>query len=196
MTDRFARRRVLRAALAAPLVVAGVAVAPRASHAAIFPFIPNHYTFSQKDVQRAVARKFPYQRAVAQLFSLTLANPVVALLADANRVAVTMDAHLASPFLTRPVDGALTLSSQLAYDPGSLSVTLKDPSVDRVDVGANVAQYAQQIDAAATLAATQLLANYPIYTFKPEQLQFAGQHFEPGTITILSNGIRVQIVER
>jgi hypothetical protein len=41
-----------------------------------------------------------------------------------------------------------------------------------------------------------LLANYPIYTFQPEQLQFAGVNYEPGTITILTNGIRVQIVEK
>jgi leucyl-tRNA synthetase len=39
--------------------------------------------------------------------------------------------------------------------------------------------YAQQVGAAAGLLATQVLTNYPIYTFKPEQLQFAGR--EPFT---------------
>ncbi|MCQ4438562.1 hypothetical protein NO135_26495, partial [Clostridioides difficile] len=56
--------------------------------------------------------------------------------------------------------------------------------------------YAQQVGAAAGLLATQLLPTYPIYTFKPEQLQFAGVNYEPGTITILTNGIRVAIVEK
>ena len=215
MIERFTRRRLLRALLAAPLAVpmavatvvppavplgvslaVSLAAAPGAAHAGIFPFIPDHYTFSQDQVQGAVARKFPYRRSVAQVFELTLANPVVGLRADVNRVVVTVDAHLGSPFLARPVDSVLSLSSELAYDAPSRSVVLRNPNVEHVDVGGDAAPYAQEINAAASVAVTQLLANYPIYTFKPDQLQFAGQQYEPGTITILSNGIRVQIVEK
>jgi hypothetical protein len=94
------------------------------------------------------------------------------------------------------VSGVLTLSSQLEYDPQSRSVVLRSPNVDNVSVDGNAQVYAQQINAAAALMATQLLANYPVYTFKPEQLQFAGVNYEPGTITVLTNGIRVQIVEK
>ena len=95
-----------------------------------------------------------------------------------------------------PVDGVFTLSSELAYDAASKSVVLKSPSVDNVSVSGQAQAYTQQINAAAAVLATQLLTNYPIYTFKPEQLQFAGVNYEPGTITILTNGIRVQIVEK
>lgn len=118
------------------------------------------------------------------------------MLPDANRVQVKLDARFASPFLQQPVDGVFTLSSELAYDAASRSVILKSPSVDNVSVSGEAQMYTQQINAAAALLATQLLTNYPIYTFKPEQLQFAGANYEPGTITILTNGIRVQIVER
>lgn len=162
----------------------------------IFPFIPNHYTFSQQQVQDAVQRKFPYHRSVQQLFEVTLTNPVVTLLPDRNRVAVRVDAHLESPLMQEPVNGTFTLSSELAYDAPSRSVILKSPSVDSVDMAGSAAIYAQQVNAVAAVAATQLLANYPIYTFKPDQLQFAGVNYEPGTITILTNGIRVQIVEK
>ncbi|HEX3378342.1 MAG TPA: DUF1439 domain-containing protein, partial [Paraburkholderia sp.] len=115
---------------------------------------------------------------------------------DANRVSVKLDARFVSPFLQQPVDGVFTLSSELAYDAASRSVILKSPTVDNVSVNGQAQMYTQQINAAAGLLATQLLTNYPIYTFKPEQLQFAGVHYEPGTITILTNGIRVQIVEK
>nr|WP_227875413.1 MULTISPECIES: DUF1439 domain-containing protein [Paraburkholderia] len=162
----------------------------------IFPFIPDHYTFSRQQVQDAVQRKFPYHRSVQQLFDVTLTNPVVTLLPDRNRVAVRVDAHLESPLMQEPVSGAFTLSSELAYDAPSRSVILKSPTVDSVDMAGSAAVYAQQVNAVAAMAATQLLANYPIYTFKPDQLQFAGVNYEPGTITILTNGIRVQIVEK
>jgi hypothetical protein len=174
----------------------GVTVSLAACAASTFPFIPSHYTFSQQQVQEAVQRKFPYQRTISQVFQVQLANPVVGFLPDTNRVSIRLDAHLASPFLQEPVDGVFTLSSELAYDEASKSVVLKSPNVDNVNVSGGAQAYTQQINAAAALLATQLLSNYPIYTFKPEQLQFAGVNYEPGTITILTNGIRVQIVEK
>ena len=174
----------------------GITVSLAACAASTFPFIPSHYTFSQQQVQEAVQRKFPYQRTISQVFQVQLANPVVGFLPDANRVSIRLDAHLASPFLQEPVDGVFTLSSELAYDEASKSVVLKSPNVDSVNVSGGAQAYTQQINAAAALLATQLLNNYPIYTFKPDQLQFAGVSYEPGTITILTNGIRVQIVEK
>jgi len=187
-----ARRRFLLASAATGAAVLSLS----ACAASIFPFIPDHYTFSQQQVQDAVQRKFPYQRTVSQVFDVALSHPVVGFLPDANRVSVKLDAHLASPFMPQPVDGVFTLSSELAYDPASKSVVLKSPNVDNVSVSGDAQAYTQQINAAAAVLATQLLSNYPIYTFKPEQLQFAGVSYEPGTITILTNGIRVQIVEK
>jgi hypothetical protein len=197
MTDvvRSHRRKFVRT-----VVTLGAAAAFAAPFSACasrtFPFIPDHYTFSQRQVQAAVARKFPYRRDVSQLFDLALTNPVVGFAPDANRVLITVDAHVASPFLQDPVDGALTLSSRLEYDGAQHAVVLRSPSVDHVDVAGEARAYRQQIEAAGALAAAQWLDGYPIYTFKPEELQFAGATFEPGTITILTNGIRVQIVEK
>ena len=187
-----ARRRFLLAACAA----AGVSVSLAACAASTFPFIPDHYTFSPQQVQEAVQRKFPYQRTVSQVFDVALTNPVVGFLPDTNRVSVKLDARLASPFMPQPVNGVFTLSSELAYDATMRAVVLKQPTVDNVTVSGDAQAYTQQINAAAAVLATQLLTNYPIYTFKPEQLQFAGVNYEPGTITILTNGIRVQIVEK
>jgi hypothetical protein len=186
------RRRFLLAAAAA----AAITMSLTACATSTFPFIPSHYTFSQQQVQEAVQRKFPYQRTIQQVFDVALTNPVVGFLPDSNRVSVQLNARLASPFLRQPVDGVFTLSSELAYDEASKSVVLKSPNVDSVNVSGDAQAYTQQINAAAAVLATQLLTNYPIYTFKPEQLQFAGVNYEPGTITILTNGIRVQIVEK
>ena len=197
MTDvvRSHRRKFVRTVLALAAGV-GLAVPFAACATRTFPFIPDHYTFSQRQVQAAVARKFPYRRTVSQLADLSLTNPVVGFAPDANRVTIRVDAHVASPFLQDPVDGVLTLSSRLEYDGAQHAVVLRSPSVDHVDVAGEARAYRQQIEAAGALAAAQWLDGYPIYTFKPDELQFAGATFEPGTITILTNGIRVQIVEK
>jgi hypothetical protein len=191
-----AKRMSRRAFLLAACAAAGTAMSVGACATGIFPFIPDHYTFSQQQVQDAVQRKFPYRHHVQQLFEVSLMNPVVTLLPDRNRVAVRLDAQLASPLIRQPVNGVFTLSSELAWDSASRAVVLKSPSVDSVDMQGDAAPYGQQVGAVAALAATELLNNYPIHTFKPEQLQFAGVNYEPGTITILTNGIRVQIVEK
>ncbi|MDP9153780.1 MAG: DUF1439 domain-containing protein [Pseudomonadota bacterium] len=191
------RRRFLLAALGgAGAVALGTQPGKPARAASIFPFIPDHYTFSRAEVQDAVQRKFPFQRTASQIFDVTLANPLVGLAPDRNRITVRVDARLATPFMPNPVTGVFTLSSQLAYDAASHSVILMSPTVDDTQVTGDAAQYTQQINAAGAVMATQFLDRYPIYTFKSEQLQFAGVNYEPGTITVLTNGIRVQIVEK
>jgi hypothetical protein len=187
------RRRFLLVALGG---AGAVALGTQGCSAAIFPFIPDHYTFTQAQVQDAVQRKFPFQRTASQIFDVTLSNPLVGLAPDRNRVTIRLDARLATPFMPNPVTGVFTLSSQLTYDAPSHSVILMSPTVDGVQVSGDAAQYTQQINAVGAVMATQFLDRYPIYTFKPEQLQFAGVNYEPGTITVLTNGIRVQIVEK
>jgi len=187
------RRRFLLAALGG---AGAVALGTQGCAASTFPFIPDHYTFSQAQVQDAVQRKFPLQRTASQIFDVMLSNPLVGLAPDRNRITVRLDARLATPFMPNPVTGIFTLSSQLAYDAASHSVILMSPTVDDAQVSGEAAQYNQQINAVGAVVATQLLDRYPIYTFKPEQLQFAGVNYEPGTITVLTNGIRVQIVEK
>jgi len=189
---RLSRRTLVLAALS----VAAAGVSLTACATATFPFIPDQYTFSRRQVQDAVQRKFPYRRSVQQLFDVALTHPVVALQPERNRVAVRVDVRLDSPLMQQPVDGAFTMSSELAYDSAGRAVILRSPSVDSVDVDGDAAAYAAQINAVAALVATQLLNGYPVYTFKPDQLQFAGVRYEPGTITVLTNGIRVQIVEK
>src|SRR5260370_39461895 len=186
------RRRFLLAALGG----AGAVTLGTQACASIFQFIPDHYTFSQAQVQDAVQRKFPLERTASQIFDVTLSNPLVGRAPERNRITVRLDARLATPFMPNPVTGVFTLSSQLTYDAPSHSVILLSPTVDDAQVSGEAAQYNQQINAVGAVMATQFLDRYPIYTFKPEQLQFAGVNYEPGTITVLTNGIRVQIVEK
>jgi hypothetical protein len=187
------RRRFLLVALGG---ASAVALGTQGCAAAIFPFIPDHYTFSQAQVQQAVQRKFPLQRTASQIFDVTLSDPLVGLAPDRNRVTIRLNARLATPFMPEPVTGVFTLSSQLTYDAPSHAVILSSPTVDNAQVAGDAAQYNQQINAAGAALAAQFLDRYPIYTFKPEELQFAGVNYEPGTITVLTNGIRVQIVEK
>jgi hypothetical protein len=189
MPSSFRSRRLLLTALLTACAAPGVRATPT------FPFIPDHYTFSREQVQGAIARKFPYEKRVAQLFEIRLTDPTVGLRPETNRIAVTVNASISSPLTPAPIDGRFTLTSQIVYDATASAVVLHEPRVEQVDFPA-AAGYGDEVNAAAGLLAAQLLADYPIYRFKPDQLSFAGISLAPGTITVVPQGVRVQIVER
>jgi len=162
----------------------------------VFPFIPDHYTFTRAEAQSALDRKFPFHRHYGQLIDITLSNPVLVLHPESNSVSIALNADFSSPLLAQPVTGGFALNSQLEYDATRHAVVLKQPSLERIDLGTLPGVDPQQLNAAASLLATQLLAHYPVYVFKPDQLSFSGVHYEPGAIHVEADGIRIQIVEQ
>ncbi|WP_454765587.1 DUF1439 domain-containing protein [Cupriavidus campinensis] len=154
----------------------------------------NEYTFSQSQLQAALERKFPFNKRYMELFDIQLANPQLALDAARNRVTVQFDATIDNRlFFRQPLTGRFALDSALRYDPPTHSLVLQDPEVKQFDVQGMPAQFARQLNALGGILSEQLLQDYPLYTFKPEQLRLAGSNAEPGTITVLPDGINVKI---
>lgn len=162
----------------------------------IFLFVSGRYTFPVQKIQAAVEKKFPYEQQLLQLFKLKLTQPQITLQPKTNRLAIALNAHISSPFMAQPVTGQFTLSSELAYDRVSRSVVLKHPQIEHLQLDGMEDEYRRQVNTAAALLASQLLDNYPIYAFKPDQLLFAHVNYEPSTITVVSDGMRIQLVER
>ena len=188
--------RVLRRRFLQLGVFTGLATVLTLGACQVFPFIPDHYTFSQRDAQSAVERKFPYQRNFGQLMTVNLSHPVLMLHPETNSVTIALNADFQSPLLRHPASGSFAVNSQLEYDPARAAVVLRSPKLERIDVGDISGEDAQQLNAVASVLATQLLDHYPIYTFKPQQLSFAGVTYQPGEIRVESHGIRVAIIEK
>ena len=177
------------------LAAAGIATAAAATAwlAACGGFM-NEYTFSQSQLQSALDRKFPFNKRYMELFDIQLANPQLALDPARNRVTVQFDATIDNRlFFRQPLTGRFALDSALRYDPPSHSLVLQDPEVRQFDVQGMPAQFSRQLNALGGILSEQLLQGYPLYTFKPEQLRLAGAPAEPGTITVLPDGINVKI---
>lgn len=173
---------------------AAVAVAIAAVLVACMPtgWTGDGYTFSRGQMQDALARKFPFQRRFLGFFDVTLSNPQVSLDPARNRIAIQADARVESGLFREPLTGPLAVSSGLHYDAPTRSIRLDQPSVDRFDLQNVPGGVGPQISAIGSLIAGQLLNDYAVYTFKPEQLKVAGIAVEPGTITVLPEGVHVQ----
>ncbi|VVE67246.1 hypothetical protein PCA31118_02528 [Pandoraea captiosa] len=185
---RVSRRRWLTMTGAAA-VAAGLAAC------AGLPF-GNDYTFSESQLQRALERKFPFDRRVLAVLDVNLSHPRLTLLPDRNRLAVAVDATVTHPLGGAPLTGTLAIDSALAYDPATLSVVLRDPEVETFTIDGLPERWSRQLNAAGALIATQLLQGAPIYTFKPEQLNIGGAIRQPGAITVLAHGVNVKFDTR
>ena len=152
------------------------------------------YTFGQQELQSTIARQFPRTLRYMQLFEVTLSNPRLSMNSHSNRVISVVDLQIDNKLLmSKPVNGTLSLSSALKYDAAMRAVRLEQPVVEKIEVNGVPPQFAGQLNAIGNAAAEQILKNYPIYSFKPEQLELNGKRFEPGNITVVDNGIKVEI---
>ncbi|MBB5201275.1 DUF1439 domain-containing protein [Glaciimonas immobilis] len=156
----------------------------------------NDYTLPLPVLQRAIEQQFPATLQYAQIFEIYLSHPRLAMNVAENRIVTVLNLKVISNLLlATPITGTLTLSSRLKYDPPTRAIRLDAPRVDRVDVGSVGAQYSQQLNAIGAVVAEQVLNNYPIYTFKPDELRLGQKTFEPGTITMQADSIVVQVKE-
>jgi hypothetical protein len=153
----------------------------------------SEYTFTRQELETGVKSQFPQTMRYLQVVDVRLSNPELALDPAKNRVITKVKAHVSSPFLAAPVDALLTISSGLKYDAAARAVRLDRPVVERIDAPGLPPATVQQLNDIGKTAAEQALANYPLYTFKPEELQLNGQQFEPGAITVTAEGLKVEI---
>lgn len=163
---------------------------------ATFPFIPTHYTFTLPQIQQAVARRFPIRRQVSGLLNLLVDQPMVGTRPEQNRMAVAAHAHIESPLLQAPADGRFSVTAGASYDAQRLAVVLRQPAIESLDFPDLNPAYQGEVRAALDLAVAQLLEGYPLHTFKPEELSFAGVRYAPADITVERTGVRVKIVEQ
>ncbi len=192
----FARFFTLRRRLLQVCVFLGLISTLTLGACQVFPFIPNHYTFTRAEAQAALDRKFPFHKRYGQLVAIDLSHPVLMLHPESNSVSIAVNAEFDSPLLDQPVTGSFALNSQLEYDAGRHAVVLQQPTLEHLDLTQVPGVDPRQLNAIASAAATELLAHEPVYVFKPEQLTFGGVHYRPGEIRVEPNGIRVQIVEQ
>jgi hypothetical protein len=151
------------------------------------------YLFSKQELDSGIQSYFPRDLAYLQLVQVRLSHPELALDVPGNRVITKLNAHVGSPFLAAPLDALLTISSGLKYDAATRAIRLDRPVLERIDAPGLPAAYAAQMNDIGKTAAAQALAGYPLYTFKPEELQMNGQQFEPGAITVTADGVKVEI---
>lgn len=182
---RFSRRHLCLAALGATL--------PWRAGAA-FDFWASEYTATRSELQAMIARQFPMSQRYAEIVLVALTDPQLGLNAAANRAAITARVSIASSLLRAGrVDGMIALSSALRYDAAARALRLEEPRAERLElqgVSGGDAELLQQIGG---LVAQELLQGRVLRTFTAEELRFGSKTYEIGGITVLADGIKVEL---
>ena len=178
------------------LLLAAACIAGAAPALAGYNIWTGEYSLTRQELQTELDKRFPATLRYAEVVSVQLSHPRLVLDEASNRITTHVDARLTNALLpSPPVDGKLALNSGVRYDPARRAVLLDNPTVQQVEV-AGMGPYREQLNAIGAVVAQQLLKDYPIYTFKPEELRVGGKDVEPGAITVGKDEVRVEVKQR
>jgi len=189
-----ARRRLLLGGAGAALAATGAL--PRTARAG-FNFFLNEFTATREELQAEIAKRFPLTERYAELFSVTLREPRLALdgqAGQAGRATLAARLTISSPLLSpSDVPGRVAVSSALRWDAQGLAVRLQDPRAEQVELEGVHGRDAQQLQRIGAVVAQQLLQGYALRTFKPEELRFGIKTYEVQSISIGDDAIKVAL---
>ncbi len=159
-----------------------------------FNFWNSEYTAARSELQAMIARRFPLSQQYAQIVTVRLSDPQLALNAAANRAVITARISIASPLLRAgQVDGTAALSSALRYDAAGRALRLEHPKAERLELqGVNGAD-AERLQQIGGVVAQELLEGQVLRTFTVEELSFGSKTYEIGDIVVLDDSIRFQL---
>ena len=185
MTDPHARRRRI---LLATLAVSGAALL--ASCASLLG--PREVDLPLSKLQSSLDRRFPVDNRLLQLFDVRLTRPQLAV-HEGDRVSLTVDATVAQSFLRRPLAGSLAFSGRLYVDPARSGVFMAEPRIERFAIGGLDESVQRQLARAANGLMDQLVLDIPVYTFRMDELRYAGVQYVPSRIATTASGLRVSL---
>ena len=174
------------------LAVLGAALPWRAW--AGFNFWNSEYTATRSELQAMISTRFPLSQRYAQIITVGLSDPELALNALTNRAAITAHVSVTSPLVrTSQVSGTIELSSALSYDAAARALRLEQPKAERLELQGVSGADAERLQQIGGLVAQELLQGQILRTFTSEELSFGRKTYEIGDITVLDAGIKVQL---
>jgi hypothetical protein len=144
-------------------------------------------------LQAGLDRRFPMDNRMLELFNVRLSRPMLSLIPERDRVALTMHATVAPPFLSQLWNGSLDLSARLYVDAVRGAVFMAEPRVERFVIDGINESYQRQLTKAANILMDEVIDDVPVYSFRMEDLRYGGVQFVPTRMTTTSRGLLVTL---
>lgn len=143
-------------------------------------------------LQSGIDRRFPVDNRLLELFDVRLTRPQLAIL-PGDRIALTVEASVAQSFLRNPLAGSLAFSGRLTIDQARTGVFLAEPRLERFAITGLDASVSRQLSRAANGLLDKAILDIPVYSFRMDELRYAGVQYVPTRITTTATGLRVSL---
>lgn len=128
------------------------------------------YPVAEKDLQDAVAARFPRLYPVGGFLDIRVQPPVLRLLPEQNRLGVRMPVEVAGPALRRAYPGIFDIDFSLRYEPSDLSIRAHQLRVNELRFEGLGAQPSALLSAYGPQLAEQALQDVVLHQLKPQDL--------------------------
>lgn len=177
--------------LAKNLIVLALAGGLLASCASVLG--PRDIELPLHKLQSGLDKRFPLNHRMLELFQVELARPQLVLQHDTGRIGLVTDATVGTPFSRQSWRGNLALSGRLYIDPVRNAVLMGEPRLDRFAIDGVDQARQQQLGKVANVLVEKVVADVPLYHFRPEDLRYGGVQFIPTRIATTPRGLVVSV---
>lgn len=125
-------------------------------------------TIPENDIAEKLNDKLPLEKTYLLIFSVSLDNPRVDLMAGSNRINGGLDLTLNIKVGNedRPLGGAVDVSGNLAYEPELGAFFLIDPVIENLDLQGVPKMYSAKISTVVEKALAHFYSTRPLYRLK------------------------------
>ena len=155
------------------------------------------YTITTRQLQQALAERFPRSYPLAGLLELQLQTPHLTLLPERNQVNAVLDLAATGPLLARSHGGVFDVDFGLRYEPADRSIRAHDLRVNALRLDGLTPQAAQALALYGQQLADQSLREVVLHPLRPQDTAlFEGLGLQPGPITVTDKGLVVELVRK
>ncbi len=158
---------------------------------------PRQVTLSPSELQAMVERQFPRQQRVMELLDVSLANPLVRLVPERNRMATSMDLQASERLSGRALRGSLALDHGLRFEPSDATVRLANVKVEELKLELAGTPLSGQAARLGALLAERVLDDFVIYRVSDERRQaMARLGVNNADVAVTARGIELRFTDR
>jgi hypothetical protein len=161
------------------------------------PGVPRRIVLSEAELQAQLARRFPLQRSLLDIYELQLSDPRLRIDGTAGRLATELALQASDKRSGRTLQGRLALDYGLRWEPSDGSIRLVQPRVDSLQIAPESglsprrAELLQRMGSALVL---RLLDDVVLYRVPEARLQaWRSAGFQPGDLQVTPDGVEITI---
>ncbi len=152
-------------------------------------------TLSQSELQSLVARHFPVDRGLLDVFDVTVDAPRLTLLPTRNRVAAVVDVQVQDRLLLGHWRGRLSFDAALRWEPRDQTLRLTKVRVQDLALDDPASFNRSTVERLGAALAERVLEDSSLYRLAPERAaKLQQQGLMPGAVNITSRGVEIAFV--